>query len=197
MIQNSTQTTQQIQTKTLAMNLTREAVEILYNIRDTNRTKWTGNTEWCWLKVDPFIDTNNDWCENDDWIGSWRYSIQQKEAINQQYFALEKIEWIQTHEDIPNVEATQLCQDSRWRYACQNTGTNTVITRAVHVIWLYHKNTTTPWWESIDCPNGNANSLLPCGWDDPKELRFCVHTYSTTDKRSHIQLCSMLTNFKQ
>gem|GEM_PF-5399913 len=45
MIQNSTQTTQQIQTKTLAMNLTREAVEILYNIRDTNRTKWTGNTE--------------------------------------------------------------------------------------------------------------------------------------------------------
>ncbi len=200
MMQNSTQITQQTQTKTLAINLTREAVEIMHNIRDTNRTKRSSNPEWCWLKTDPLDDTNNDWCENDERIGSWRYIIQEKTAGGQQYFTAEKVEilWLESQENATAaIPFTQLCQSSTWRASCQDTQTNTIITRAIHVTWLYHKNTTTPGGDSITCPDGNADNELPCGWTQPKELRFCAHTYILADKSTHIQLCSMLTNFKQ
>ena len=200
MMQNSTQITQQTQTKTLAINLTREAVEIVHNIRDTNRTKRSSNPEWCWLKIDPLDDTDNDWCENDARMESWRYIIQEKVTGGQQYFALEKVEilWLASQENATAaIPFAQLCQGSTWRASCQNTGTNTIITRAIHVTGLYHKGTATPGGDSITCPDGNANNELPCGWEQPKELRFCAHTYILADKSTHIQLCSMLTNFKQ
>jgi len=200
MMQNSIQVTQQIQTKTLAINLTREAVEIVHNIRDTNRTKRVWNPESCRLKTDPLVDSDNDGCQNDSRISSWRYIIQEKNMINQQYFALEKVEipWLASQEDaITSIPFTQLCQNGTWRSACQETGTSIVITRAVQIIGLYHKDTTTPWWDPISCENGESDIQIPCWWSQPKELRFCAHTYIVADKSTHIQLCSMLTNFKQ
>lgn len=200
MMQNSMQITQQTQTKTLAINLTREAVEIVHNIRDTNWTKRSWNPEYCWLKTDPLTDTDDDGCQNDDRITPWRYIIKEKSAGNQQYFALEKVEisWLESVDDATaSIPFTQLCQNQSWRSSCQETGTDDVITRAIQVTWLYNKQTTTPWWDPINCINGEANIQLPCWWQEPKELRFCAHTHILADKSSHIQLCSILTNFKQ
>lgn len=200
MMQNSTQVTQQTQTKTLAINLAREAIEIVYNIRDTNWTKRSSNSEWCRLKADPLVDTDNDGCENDDRVASWRYIIQEKTAGDQQYFSLEKVEipWLLSQEDaLISMPSTQLCQGETWRVSCQDTGTTLSIVRAIQITGLYHKNTTTPGWDPINCINGESNIQVPCGWDQPKELRFCAHTHIIADKGTHIQLCGILTNFKK
>gem|GEM_PF-4780938 len=113
MMQNSIKVTQQTQTKTLAINLTREAIEIIHNIRDTNRTKRSGNPESCRLKIDPLLDSNDVGCQDDYRISSGRYIIQEKEAANQKYFALEKMEipGLLSQEDaITSIPSTQLCQ---------------------------------------------------------------------------------------
>ena len=41
----------------IAVNLTREGVEAVYNIRDTNWRKYSGEKDKCWLKVNPYSDT--------------------------------------------------------------------------------------------------------------------------------------------
>lgn len=200
MMQNSTQVTQQTQTKTLAINLTREAIEVVHNIRDTNRTRRSWNPEWCRLKVNPLIDNDNDGCENDPRITSWRYIVQEENREEQQYFSLERVEipWLDSQDNaIESLPLTQLCQNQTWRKACQDTGTNIKIARAIQITWLYHKDTTTPGGDPINCPTGQANVEIPCWWQDPKELRFCAHTYIMADKDTHIQLCSIITNFKQ
>jgi prepilin-type N-terminal cleavage/methylation domain-containing protein len=195
MMQNSTQITQHTQTKTLAINLTREAVEIIHNIRDTNRTRRAGNPESCRLKTDPLVDENNDGCQNDPRMQSGWYVIQEKTAWDQKYFSLDLVPilWLTTQEDAINSRSfTQLCQAQTGRSSCYDTGTNVIITRAIHVLWLYDKDTTTTGWNLLNCSDG-----VMCWSNTPKELRFCAHTHIIADKSSHIQLCSILTNFKQ
>lgn len=199
LIQNSSSIAQQTQDKSLAINLTREAVEIIYNIRDTNRTRRSWDKESCRLKIDPLTDTNNDWCNNDDRMLSWRYIIQDKIKENEQYFSLQEVDipWFMTPEDAAvSMLSTQLCETATWRNTCLETGNDNKIFRAVQIIWLYHKDTSTPWWDPIQCPNGDANIDIPCGSTQPKELRFCAHTYIQADRVNHTQLCSMLTNFQ-
>ncbi|MDR0859548.1 MAG: prepilin-type N-terminal cleavage/methylation domain-containing protein [Candidatus Peribacteria bacterium] len=45
---------QQARLNVIAMNLTREGMEMIYNIRDTNRRVWAGLKDGYWLKRDPF-----------------------------------------------------------------------------------------------------------------------------------------------
>jgi prepilin-type N-terminal cleavage/methylation domain-containing protein len=44
----------------IAVNLTREGVEAVYNIRDTNRRKYSGEKDKYWLKLDPYSDPEMD-----------------------------------------------------------------------------------------------------------------------------------------
>lgn len=54
--------------RTIALNLAKEGVEAMYNIRDTNWRRRSASRDACWLKADPMVDEGNDGCENDQWI---------------------------------------------------------------------------------------------------------------------------------
>lgn len=45
--------------KMLALDLAREGVEAVYNIRNTNWMRWAGVKDTCRLKIDPLVDEAN------------------------------------------------------------------------------------------------------------------------------------------
>ncbi len=61
----------------IAINMARSWMEMVYNIRDTNRTRRTSKIEECWLKIDPMKDDTTNWCEDDDWFatGNWGFVV--------------------------------------------------------------------------------------------------------------------------
>lgn len=42
--------------KIISINLAREGIEAMYQIRDTNRQRWAGMKESCRLKTNPLVD---------------------------------------------------------------------------------------------------------------------------------------------
>jgi hypothetical protein len=40
----------------MALNLAKEGVEIVYNIRNTNRRRWYEQKDACWLNADPLLE---------------------------------------------------------------------------------------------------------------------------------------------
>ena len=48
-------------------------------MRDTNRQRWAGKKEECWLKIDPLHSTQGDpnSCADDDWMQSGHYILLQ------------------------------------------------------------------------------------------------------------------------
>jgi hypothetical protein len=67
LIQNSSLLINQSKANTIAINLTREAIEIIHNIRDTNWQRRPGQKDDCRLKKDPLSNEDNN-CTNDEWI---------------------------------------------------------------------------------------------------------------------------------
>lgn len=194
LIQNSNRIIHQTQAKITTINIAREGVEIMHNIRDTNRQRRPARKDACWLKIDPLYNDDED-CSNDERIQVWRYRIQ-KQTNEQQYFSLQSINisWFQQKENALQYRMdTQLCPEWMWRTECDDDTKTTIILRAIEVLWLYDKTAETP-NQQIDCINGNN---ISCSNDTPKELRFCVHTHYISDIHSHTKLCSLITNFQE
>lgn len=58
-IDNSNKSSQQVKRlrqQTIALNLAREGMETMYNIRDTNRRSRSSQKDQCWLKANPTED---------------------------------------------------------------------------------------------------------------------------------------------
>ena len=67
----------------MAVNLAREGMEMVYNIRDTNWREYSGLKDRYWLKADPFsIDRAL--------VHQGLYSLDLKTQLEQQYFALSR-----------------------------------------------------------------------------------------------------------
>ena len=203
MMQNSGTFVQQSKQKTLAINLTREAMEILSNIRDTNRTRRSNKKDTCRLKINPLEDTNDDGCQNDTRIQSWRYTVVPTRQENQQYFALSgiNISWFDTVTDATESSGqTTLCQSQQQRASCTGNDDQEKVVRAIHISWLFKKNSVETGGTSINCPTGTGQdeaTNTECGWSDAKELRFCATTRILWNQNTQIQLCSLLTNFQE
>ena len=73
--------------KIIAINLAREGIEAVYQIRDSNRKRRGGKKETCRLKTDP-LSSSSDTCEDDPWITSGYYILMQTSTGGQQYFML-------------------------------------------------------------------------------------------------------------
>jgi type II secretory pathway pseudopilin PulG len=74
--------------KIIAINLAREGIESIYQIRDTNRQRRAGRKEECWLKINPLVDSGNDGCMNDPWIQSGSYILTTNVISGQNYLLL-------------------------------------------------------------------------------------------------------------
>jgi len=80
---------QKTREKTIAINLAREGIEAMYQMRDTNRYRRAGQKENCWLKRNPLIDEGDDGnCGNDTWIKTGNYILQTASTGGQNYFML-------------------------------------------------------------------------------------------------------------
>lgn len=75
-ISKTTQYISEMRQRTIALNLAKEGIEAVYNIRDTNWRRRSANRDQCWLKINPMIDEGGDGCENDTLFGGGsRYAI--------------------------------------------------------------------------------------------------------------------------
>lgn len=79
--------------RTIAMNLAKEGIESVYNIRNTNRRKRSANKDQCWLKNNPRKDEGNTGCEDDSRIhqGSRTLNLHQEDGNKNSYYSLERI----------------------------------------------------------------------------------------------------------
>ena len=195
-LKNSSWLIAQSQAKTQTINLSREGIEIVHNIRDTNWMRRSWQKEECRLKADPLADDDGI-CSNDDRIQAWRYTIiQQSTENNQQYFALQTVSGAGL-DDAENARAIswdiQICDQWSIGENCDTSHGQTIL-RVIEIKGLYQKDTTTVWGEMLNCNNGEDPL---CGTNSPKELVFCAHTHSIGEKITKTTLCSAITNFAQ
>lgn len=72
---NGFKTMAQARWQVVAINLAREGVEMMLNVRDTNLRKWAGKKDQCWLNARSIFTVDDSLCENETWIGSGIGSI--------------------------------------------------------------------------------------------------------------------------
>ena len=188
----------------VSVNLAREGMEQMFNIRNTNRLRRSWKRDECWLKQNPLIDQNGVWCEDDPRIGSGNYVIlsviswsQQSQIITGGNFPdLDIVDIIDTGD-----KQSGMCYASGVRYNCPwmvEATPEWLFFRQIEVKWLYRKDTTTTWGEAMSCDNGNDTSGgIPCGWSHAKEVRFCSLVAHTKEGFGQSRLCSVITNFEE
>lgn len=72
----------------IAINLAREGMESIYQIRDTNRQRRAGRKDQCWLKINPLFAPNKDECMNDTRMQSGSYILSTNVIAGQNYLFL-------------------------------------------------------------------------------------------------------------
>ncbi|HMT00927.1 MAG TPA: type II secretion system protein [Candidatus Absconditabacterales bacterium] len=188
---------EQTRYETIALNLAREGVELVGQIRDSNRLQWSGKTDLCWLKSDPYQDFGGIGCENDAWIQSGWYALVNYKFADQTVYRLDFMTGAR-FEFSGGINASDLkfslcfLNDGGWSSCPDNypTGSQGKYWRAVRVLGLYDKVGTGNF---LSCPTGNTGL---CGDGTAKELRFCVVVGYELLSRGKVELCSILTNFK-
>ena len=194
-----------------ATNFAREWVEMMFNIRDTNWRKQSGQKDKCWLFYKNQECTGNNIANNS--FGSWLYVL--KEWVSwswDAYIYAEDLagvgsnfytdEWFWNEGDPSFRNRSKIAltwnygyyEYTWWTWKYQtDTFENTLwgetdFYRLVRVYWVYNKNTTN----TMDVVNGEniINS-------NPKEMRFCVKVFYRTNAAHSTELCSIMTNFEK
>ncbi len=211
--------------KVTALNLAKEWVEVMYNIRDTNWRRRDSKKDLTWLKNDPLTIGNNDAWDPDDWIpkdewvypGRWIIKVQTW-TENNKYFSLENVD----NTENLLAEETEMQRDisklrdrimNEWflnekfklhflngrRYNHHDLNSFTWEDIAV---WEYRRYIAIDWLykketdEKINCTK--AWDLGGECWNNlAKELRFCSIVIYTKPKFWAVQICSILTNFEK
>lgn len=189
-----------IRQNVVAINLAREGVEWVFNVRDTNWLRWSGRREECWLNEDP-LSTDSE-CLQEPWIWSWSYVLVSWYSADWQYYnylswmndANLDISWWFTDEDW----LFALCQDDdrNFWYSCPSESNVTPewrFYRSIEVKWLYDKTD----WDPIECDSWNDYFDGDyCWWSEAKELRFCSIVEYMWRWEWRVELCSSITNFR-
>lgn len=184
----------------IAINLAREWVESVINIRNTNRLRRAWRKDQCRLKQNPMRDESNEWCADDQRIVSGSYVLSEAMYGNQSYMTLEpRIQALNTSQGIRNSDREySLCLTNKWRSACPGQAAITPegqYFRSIDVKGLYAKDTSIPWGDPLICPDGLSNPI--CGNSTPKELRYCSRVEYQGKWFGQVNLCMILTNFQE
>ena len=188
-----------------ATNFAREWVEMVYNIRDTNRRKyswekdkhrldaWTGSkllTWWIYIIREWITWANNDSYIYADYLTWNTYFYDDMDVFfnddNELYRNKSRIEftWAYSYYSGDTI-ATWNLEDLLW-------WTGIEFYRILRVYWVYKKNKSPyPW------PNDFAEESEWRDWT-PAELRFCVKVfYDFNGWHNTSELCSIMTNFME
>ncbi len=189
-----------------ATNFAREGVEMVYNLRDTNRRRCSGIRDqtrlyrwWTWECSD--IKNNN------DLLIPWVYTIKEvkNSSSDDSYIKAEYLTWNNSFYDNMEVffksDTKNLSKiDFSWTYEYNSGGTIATwnledllwwswieFYRVLRVFGVYDKNTS------------DRNAIVTDYRDSkPKELRFCVKVFYTYNGWYHAsELCSIMTNFME
>ncbi|MFA7717496.1 MAG: prepilin-type N-terminal cleavage/methylation domain-containing protein [Candidatus Absconditabacterales bacterium] len=181
----------------VAINLAREGVEAVYQIRDTNRRRWSGSKDACRLKTNPLLDEGDEGCANDSWMSSGFYILDTNVISGQHYFLLTGpvTEGILLSGGITSGDLMySLCQSGSIRSACPGLSPQTAegnYFREIHGYGLYQKDVPVTGGLLISCPNGQGS----CGFPTAKEYRFCSRVVYVGYGTGEVELCGLLTNF--
>jgi len=190
--------TQQTRQKIIAVNLARESMEAIYNIRDTNWNLWAGQKEFCRLNRNPFESLGNDHvCAGDSRFDSGYYVLESFQEGGQMWFVLsggnlpeiDLADWISTQESV-----YALCQSGQLWTSCPYSEVSSqegVYLRQIAWLGLYDKESNN----LISCSHGNQYPI--CGTGTAKEFRFCSRVYYAGESRGVIELCGLMTNFAE
>ncbi len=190
---------QKIRQKIIAINLAREGVEQVMNIRNTNRQKRAWEKEIARMKTNPSIDEISEWLENDPRFRSWTYIIKTAIISWEQYFYAS---WINQNFSINSgITWTNLvysmCEKDWIRTPCPweiPTSKEGYFFKRIKSYWIFKKESTNTGWDSIDCINWS----FPWCWDETaKEFRFCSIVEYIWNGNGIVELCSVLTNYEK
>lgn len=191
---------QKTREKTIAINLAREGIEAVYQIRDTNRYRRAWQKESCRLKTNPLVDSEGSTsdCSDDTWMTSWNYTLSTAATWWQQYFYLQLQTWV-TLDLSWGIDSWDLqfslCKgDDGIRSGCAIPLSNEgKYFRAIRWIWLFDKTIATEGWQAMpSCTNWTA-----CWNTWAKEYRFCSKVAYIGQGKWEVELCGLLTNFQK
>lgn len=214
-LQYATRLTNSSKSEVVAINLAREWIETVFNIRDSNRKMFSSKKDQCRLSRLP--DYTNASCENLSRLHNqvwWQYYYLKSPFKNITYFTWEHIlmptsgalsvvenrwndTWISSGYRMCFFESSGA--DSAYRDTC-NSATNGQFDtkygryrRSIEIKWLYLKS-WIPGWTPLNCTRW---SDAWCGTSTAKELRFCSRVDYYFDIARRVELCSAITNFEE
>jgi len=191
------QTTRQ---RVVAVNLAREWMEWVYNIRDTNRKRWAWKKDECRLKVDPLDVGDNDICDDDPWMQSGFYILEQKKIAGQKYFILSGVfdDVLDFDDGVSSWEFIySLCQSGTIWSTCpwmEPISNEWKYWRQIYIKGLFLKDIDVNWWDFVDCENWEDGTVW-CSDSRAKELRFCSRVGFQWEWFGIVELCGVMTNF--
>lgn len=192
-----------------ATNFAREWVEMMFNIRDTNRRKHAWKKDMYWLCLDcsqPNVTVNS----TSQIFMPWIYKLSEKLENGSDYSIIASV-------ITPSTNINEFYSDdwfwndnSREEFKIPFTWTYTYLSwwnnvtwdmadllwsetefyRVVRVYGIYKKNSSSAdesIWGTITNYTNNT----------PKEMRFCVKVFYRTNAPHSTELCSIMTNFEE
>ena len=191
-----------------ATNFARQWVEMVYNIRDTNRRKNSWERDKYWIHTGTW--------DADNKLTAWIYTIEEwTKEWGTYIYANKLLDW----DDVDNfyeinwffsTANSEARNKSRikfpWTYEYYSGGTIATwnmeellewswieFYRVLRVFWVYSKEDNTDPNKTIGGPEQNTDK----SWK-PEELRFCVKVFYTYNGWHHAsELCSIMTNFME
>lgn len=175
--------------ETIAINLAREGIEWVYNRRNTNWLKRSG-------EKDKYRLCANSGCSS--WF-QWSGIIHKLSYINTPYGKVSSYQpmWQISGDSILWDTSLLLSTgDFIWWTSPDAAGK---FYRAIIGLGLYLKDTATVWGDIITCADGNADYIPwdSCSDQKPKEYRFCSRVEYQRDLKWSVELCGSITNYQE
>lgn len=214
-LQYATRLTNTTKAQVVAINLTREWVESVFNIRDTNWKMFSSKKDQCWLNITPIPTSVN--CETLPWMNNTTQYYKLKSPLYWiSYYTWEIVLTPMAWQPLTVLESQwddtaawswyRMCYyqvsgtwNSGYRDTCWWSGW-VVDTkygryrRGIEIKWLFRKDWVAGWTPMVGCTDG---TVWAC-WDSTaKELRFCSRVDYYFDMTRRVELCSAITNFEE
>ena len=184
-----------------ATNFAREGVEMVYNLRDTNRRKYSWKKDMHWMDAGTWNLTLKSWIYViKEWI-TWTNDIYiYAESLTWNFDDFYSLEWFfadgnQSYRDKSKIIFT-------WEYSYYSGDVSAIATwkledllgwsniefyRILRVFGVYKKK-----------ENDSSKTVINYIDSEPKELRFCVKVFYEFNGSHHAsELCSIMTNFME